>query len=655
MPGYGRCFSPSRHNAQGHSRTKRAWFCLVPSKLDLRSALDSTTAGLGVAPGDQPQPSTVIPGISRRWTRPTSVWIQCASAHCLHNAHQRCWRPGVERCWSQCATTSNTDNVHHCPNRGATALTTVFLAQSPIVVPRHPDVPHQHNARGRQWAHKARPHCGPNRVTATSKAGCIRHTLRLHARRTDAARPQSPALERHRAQSHSRTKRAWFCLVPSKLDPRSAQCSATARLWTILGIQPRPSSGIPGSTRRWMRPASVAIQRLHARWPHPTCQRRWLPKVELCWRTYVTASNVDYAQQCRNAASASPTTVFQTQSTIVASWHPNTSQRHNARGGHWAREAKPHRRRHEATPTVRRTHLCPKGASPSSSTMLQTQPTLVAPRHSDAAHRHNAQGGHWARAAKPHRCQQKATPTVRRAHCGPNKKTAAHKTGFAPHTLPLCARGADAARSQSPTLSRQQAQRHSRTKRASYAQCSPGQFPGQAGLSYPCPGLATTTVSPRRPWLTNVAQRQRATPATRGTTLAQRGIWTLCSPVRTLHSLAIPKPWPGTPWRNAAAARRRPRTSTARPMIPTIVVTPSQQRPRQAVDSVGPRPQPCLPPGTAAVVPPRRSVVLRPVSHTGNRYTVPVIRCSPETLTKAPHRATCRVISTHPQRDGERA
>jgi len=194
-------------------------------------------------------------------------------------------------------------------------------------------------------------------------------------------------------------------------------------------------------------------------------------------------------------------------------------------------------------------------------------------------------------------------------------------------------------------LCRHRAQSHSRTKSASYARCSPGQFPGQAGLSYPCPGLATTTVSPRQPWLTNVAQRQRATPATRGTTLAQHGIWTLCSPVRTLHSLAIPKPWPGTPWRNAVAARRRPRTYTALPMIATMVVTPLPQHAVQVTYSVGPQPQPCLPPGAAAVVPPRRSVVLCPVSRTGNRYPVPVIRCSPETLTKAPRRAACRVIS----------
>jgi len=194
-------------------------------------------------------------------------------------------------------------------------------------------------------------------------------------------------------------------------------------------------------------------------------------------------------------------------------------------------------------------------------------------------------------------------------------------------------------------LSRQQAQSHSRTKKASYAQCRSGQFPGQAGLSYPGPGLAIPTLSPRRPWLTNVAPRQRATPETGDFALPQRGDWTLCSPVRTLHSLAIPKPWPGTLWRNAAAARRRPRAFTERPMILTIVSAPSQQRARQAVDSVGPRPQPCLPPGAAAIVPPRRSVVLYPVCHTGNRYPVPVIRCITETLTKAPRRATCRVIS----------
>ena len=460
MPGYGRCFSPSRHNPRGHSRTKRGWFCLVPSKLDPRSALDSTTAGLGVAPGDQPQPSTVIPDISRRWTRPTRVWIQCASAHCQHNAHQRCWRSGVGLCW----------------------------------------------------------------------------------------RPRRPV------------------------------------------------------------------------------------------------SNVNSAQQCPKEESASSITVLQAQPIIVAPLHPSASHQHNARSGHWAREAKP-RRQHSAAPTVRHIRHCPKGESASPITVRQAQPTLVASRHPDTSQRHNARGGHWAHKGRLRRCQHEAAPTVCRTHRGPNKETAAHKTGFALHTLQLRAQATDIVRSQPLTLCRHRAQSHSRTKKASYARCSPGRFPGQAGLNYPYPGLATTTVGPRRPWLTNVAPRQRTTPETGDFALPQRGARTLCSPVRTLHSLVIPKPWPGTPQRNAAVARRRPRPATAFPTISTTVVTPSQHCTRQAVDSISPRPQPCLPPGAATVVPPRRSAVLCPVSRTGNCCTVPVIRGSPETLTKAPRRATCRVIS----------
>ena len=642
MPGYGRCFSPSRHNPRGHSRTKRGWFCLVPSKLDPRSALDSTTAGLGVAPGDQPQPSTVIPDISRRWTRPTRVWIQCASAHCQHNAHQRCWRSGVGLCWRPRRPVSNVNSAQQCPKEESASSITVFLAQSPIVTPWHPDVPHQHNARGGQWAHKARPHCGPNRRTTTSKAGCIRHTLRLRARRTDAARPQSPTVDRHRAQSHSRTKRTWFCLVPSKRNPRLARCSTTAGLGVAPGDQPRPSSGIPGRTQLRAQPTSGTTQRLHARCPHTTCQRRWLPKVELCWRTYVTASNVDYAQQGRNAASASPITVLQAQPTLVASWHPDTSQRHNARGRHWVHKGRLRRCQHEAAPTVCRTHHCSKGQSAAPTTMFVVQSPIVTPRHSSASHRHNARGGHWAHKGRLRRCQHEAAPTVCRTHRGPNKETAAHKTGFALHTLQLRAQATDIVRSQPLTLCRHRAQSHSRTKKASYARCSPGRFPGQAGLNYPYPGLATTTVGPRRPWLTNVAPRQRTTPETGDFALPQRGARTLCSPVRTLHSLVIPKPWPGTPQRNAAVARRTPRTSAARPMILAIGGASSQQRTRQAVDSVSPRPQPWSLPREAAVVPPRRSAVLCPVSRTGNCYPVPVIRCSPETLTKTPRRAACR-------------
>ena len=447
---------------------------------------------------------------------------------------------------------------------------------------------------------------------------------------------------RYEPRGHSRTKRGWFCLVPSRLDPRLARCSATAGHCVAPVDQPRPSNVILGSTRRWARPASVATQYLRAHCPPTSCQRRWLPKVELGWRTYVTASNVDYAQQCRNAASALPTTVLQAQPTLVAPRHSDTAHRHNAQGGHWARKAKLRRCRHEATPTVHRESQCPKGASTSITTVLQAQPIIVAPRHLADLRLHNARSWQWAHKARLRRCQHETTPTVRRARRGPNKETTTHKTGFAPHTLPLRARGADAARPQSPTLSRQQAQRHSRTKSASYARCNPGRFPGQAVLNYHCPGLATTTVGPRRPRQTNVAQRQRTTPATRSTTLAQHGIWTLCSPVRTLHSLVVPKTWPGTPWHSAAAARRRPRPATALPIISTTVVTPPQNCARQAVDSVSPRPQPCLPQGAAAVVPPRRNEVLCLASRTGNRYPVPAIRCIPETLTKAPRRDVCR-------------
>jgi len=1033
MPGYGRHFSPSRYEPRSHSRTKRAWFCLVPSKLDPRSAQCSAAAEPWGIRDDQPQPSTVIPGISRRWTRLANVATQCAPAYCPRTAPQRCWSPGTRLCWRQRTVTSNTNSAQQCPKEESASSITVFLAQSPIVAPWHFDVLRRHNARSGQWALKARPRRGPNRRTAASKAGCIRHTLRLRARRTDAARLQPPTVERHRAQSHSRTKRAWFCLVPSKLNPRSAQCSATARLWTIPDIQPQPTTVIPGSTRRgarpasvaapyasahclpigqqqrrspsiglgwrprrpaantnyaqqcpqgesaaattlfpaqpvvvaprqpsaslrhnarggqwahkarprrcqheftptvrrahrgiyretavhktgfaphtlplrawvsdaarsqppalerhraqshsrtkrawfclvpsrldprlarcsttaghcvapvdqprlsnvilgkprrWTRPTSVATQYLRAHCPPTSCKQRRSPSAGLCWRPRRPAANTNYAQHCPKEEIASPTTVLQAQPIIVASWHPDTSQRHNARGGHWARAAKPHRCQHETAPTVCRAHCginrvtaahktglalytlslrariidaarlqppalerhraqshsrtkrawfclvpskrnprlarcsttagpwgirdaqpqpssaipgstrrwmrpasvaiqrlrarcphptcqrrwlpkvelcwrtyvtasnvdyaqqCPKGESASITTMFGAQPIIVAPRHPSAPHRHNARGGYWAHKGKPRRCRHEATPSVCCAHRGLNKEIAGHKTGCEPHTLPLRARETDAALPQPPTLGRHRAQRHSRTKKASYARCNPGQFPGQAVLSYHCPGLATTTVSFRRPRQINVAQRRRTLLETRSTTLAQHGIWTPCNSVRTLHSLVIPKPWPGTPWRNAAVARRRPRTSAARPMVPTIALAqhgiwtrcstvrtlhslaipkpwpgtprrnaaarrrprsftgrpmvltivgaPSQQRTRQAVDSVSPRPQPWSLPREAAVVPPRRSAVLCPVSRTGNCYPVPVIRCSPETLTKAPRRAACRVIS----------
>ena len=520
MPGYGRCFSPSRHNPRGHSRTKRGWFCLVPSKLDPRSALDSTTAGLGVAPGDQPQPSTVIPDISRRWTRPTRVWIQCASAHCQHNAHQRCWRSGVGLCWRPRRPVSNVNSAQQCPKEESASSITVLQAQPIIVAPLHPSASHQHNARSGHWAREAKPR-----------------------------------------------------------------------------------------------------------------------------RQHSAAPTVRHIRHCPKGESASPITVRQAQPTLVASRHPDTSQRHNARGGHWAHKGRLRRCQHEAAPTVCRTHHCSKGQSAAPTTMFVVQSPIVTPRHSSASHRHNARGGHWAHKGRLRRCQHEAAPTVCRTHRGPNKETAAHKTGFALHTLQLRAQATDIVRSQPLTLCRHRAQSHSRTKKASYARCSPGRFPGQAGLNYPYPGLATTTVGPRRPWLTNVAPRQRTTPETGDFALPQRGARTLCSPVRTLHSLVIPKPWPGTPQRNAAVARRRPRPATAFPTISTTVVTPSQHCTRQAVDSISPRPQPCLPPGAATVVPPRRSAVLCPVSRTGNCCTVPVIRGSPETLTKAPRRATCRVIS----------
>ncbi len=710
MPGYGRHFSSSRYGPRGHSRTKRGWFCLVPSKLDPRSAQCSTTAEPWGICDDQPRPFNVIPGISRRWTRPGSVWIQCASAHCLHNARQRCWRPGVGLCWRPRRPVSNVNSAQQCPKEESASSITVLLAQSPVVVPRHPDAPHRHNARSGYWAREAKPrrcqqeaaptvhraHCGIDRGTAAYKTGFAFYTLPSRARGTDAARSQPPALERHRAQSHSRTKRGWFCLVPSKLDPRSARCSTTAGPWGICDDQPQPSNVILGSPRLRARSASVATQYLRAHCPPTSCKQRRSPSIGLGWRPRRPAANTNYAQHCPKEEIASPTTVLQAQSILVAPRHPSASHRHNAQGGHWAHKAKLRYCRHSATPIVRLTHQCSNKGTAVLITVFQTQPTLVAPRHPDAAHRHNAQGGHWAHKGRLRRCQQGATLIVHRARRGLDKETAAHKTGFAPHTLPSRARGTDTALPQHSALGRHRAQSHSRTKKASYARCNPGHFPGQAALSDPCPGLATTTVSPRRPWLTNVAQRQRATPATGGFALPKRGTWMLCSPVRTLHSLAIPKTWSRTPWRNAAAtkrrprsftgrpmiptialaqrgiwtlcspmrtlhnlevpktwlgtprrnaaiARRTPRTSAARPMIPTVVGALSQQRARQVVYSVTPRQQPWSLPREAAVVPPRRSVVLCPASRTGNLYTVPVIRCSPETLTKALHRDDCRV------------
>jgi len=598
MPGYRRHFSSSRYKSQSHSRTKRGWFCLVPSKLDSRSVQCSTTAGLCVVPGNQPQPSNVIAGISRRGTRPGSVWIQCASASCPHNARQRCWRLSAALCWPQRTATLNTNDVLQYRKRVNALTTTMFEAQPIVVTPWHPATAQRHTARGGHWARAAKPrrcqheatltvhraHRGTNRGTAAHKTGLALYTLSLRAWRTDTAPPPPPALGRHRAQSHSRTKRGWFGLVPSKLDPRLARCSTTAGHCVAPGDQPRPFNVILGSTRRWMWPGSVATQRLHARCPHTTCQRRWLPKGELCWRQRVAVSNVDHAQQRPQGKSTSPTTV------------------------------------------------------------LQAQSTLVAPRQPGASLRHNARDWQWAHKGKPHHCWHEATLTVHRAHRGTNRGTAAHKTGFALHTVQLRARATDAALPQPPALCRHRAQSHSRTKKASYAWCNPGRFPGQTLLNHPYSGLATTTVGHRQPRKTTVAQRQRPTPETRRITLAQCGIWTLCSSVRAVHSLAMPEAWAGTPWRRAAATRRRPRSSTARPMIATMVVTPLPQHVAQAVDSVSPRQPPCLPQGTAAVVPPRPSAVLCPASRTGNLYTVPVIRCIPKTLTKAPHRDTCRVV-----------
>jgi hypothetical protein len=582
MPTYGRHFSSSRYGSRSHSRTKRGWFCLVPSKLIPESSPGLTTVGPWGIHNAQPQPFGVIPGSTRRWPQPASVATQCTPAHCPRTVRQQRWSPSVGHCWRQRAVALSVNYVQQHPQGESTSPTTVCGAELLIVAPRQRSASRRHNVRGWQWAHKAGPcHCRhlvaptarrthqcSNKRTAAHKTKFAPYTVQLRARKTDAAQPSLPTLGRHRARSHSRTKRAWLCFMPSKLAPRSVQYSILADHGVILGIQPQPSSVILGSTRRWTWPASVAARCVFAQRLHTARQR--------CWSQCAAASDPDYAPRC------------------------------------------------------------PKGESASITTLCGAQSTIVAPRH-------NARSGQWAHKGKPRRCQHGAAPTVRAAQRCPNRGTAAHKTGLAPHTFQLRARGTDTVLPQPPALGRHRAQSHSRTEKASYARCSPGQFPGQAALNHHCPSLATTTVTHRRPQQANVVQRQRTMPETRSIALAQRGIWTLCSPVRALHSLAMTRGWPGTPWYSAVVTRRKPRPSTARPMIPTIVGALPHQRTAQAPYSVTPRQQPCSPQGAAADVPPRHGTVLCPASRTGNRYTVPVTRCIPETLTKAPHRDACRV------------
>jgi hypothetical protein len=798
----------SRHRARSHSRTKRAWFCFMLSKLDLRSAPCSILAGHCVTLGIQQQPSSVILGNTQRWAWAASVAARCAFAQHLHTTRQHCWSPSVGLCWSQCAaalsvnyvqqhpkreSTSSTTMLqaqssivaprqprallrhnargwqwahkagpyhcqhsvtpivylaHHCPNKGTAAPATVFQAQSPIVAPLYPNASRGHNTRGWQRAHKAGPHHRQHEVAPSARRThhCSNkrnapRILRFRTRQTATAQPRPPTLGQHRARSHSRTKRAWFCLVPSKLDPQSARCSILADHCVTPGIQPQPSSVIPGSTRRWTRPASVAARCAFAHCLHTTRQR--------CWSQCTAASNPDYALHCPKGESASPTTLCGAQSTIVAprqpsaaprygtrSWqwahkgklhrcqseatlivhpesqcpkkestsittlcgaqslivasrqpsaaprygtrgwqwahkakprsrqseatlivHPESqcpkkesaspttvcgvqsiivAPRHNARDWQWAYKGKPRRCHHEATLIVRRESQCPKGESASITTLCGAQSTIVAPRH-------NARDWQWAHKGKPRRCQHGAAPTVRAAQRCLNRGTAAHKTGLAPHTFQLRARGTDTVLPQPPALGRQRAQSHSRTKKVSCARCNPGYFPGQTALDHHCPSLATTTVSLWHPRQTNVAHWQHTTPETGDFTLTQRGILTLGSPVRALHSLAMTRDWPGTPWFNAAVTRCKPRPPTVRPMIFTIVGAPFQRSTNQATYSVGPGQQPWSPPRQIADVPPRRSVVVCPASRTGNLYTVPVIRCIPETLTKVPHRDACRV------------
>jgi len=707
MPGYRRHFSSSRYKSQSHSRTKRGWFCLVPSKLDSRSVQCSTTAGLCVVPGNQPQTSNVIAGFSRRGTRPGSVWIQCASASCPHNARQRCWRLSAALCWRQRTATLNTNDVLQYRKRVNALTTTMFAAQPIVVTPWHPDTAQRHNARDGRWAHKAKPRRCQHKATPTTRSArsdvnakttvhktrCAPYTVQLRARITDTALSQPPTLNRHQARSHSRTKRAWFCLVPSKRDPRSARCSTTVGHCVACDDQSQPSSVIPGNTQRWARPVSVAAQYASAVCPYTACLHWWTPGAGLCWRPRRPASNTGHAQQCPKGESASPTTLCGAQSTIVAPRLPSAAPRYGTRGWQWAHKSKLHRCQSEATLIVHSESQCPKEESASITTLCGAQSIIVAPRQPSASHRHNARSGQWAHKAKPRRCQYKATLIVHpesqcpkwestsittlcgaellivaprqpsaaprhnarsgqwahkgklhcRAHHCLKPRIAAHKTGLAPHTFQLRARGTDTVLPQPPALGRQRAQSHSRTKKVSCARCNPGRFPGQTALDYPCPDLATTTVSHRQSQQTNVAQRQRTTPETRGTTLAQRGILTLGSSVRAWHSLAITRLWPGTTWFNAAVTRRRPRPPTVRPMILTIVGAPFQRSTNQATYSVGPGQQPWSPPRQIADVPPRHGTVLCPASRTGNRYTAPVTRCVPETLTKAPHRDACRV------------
>jgi len=458
MPGYGRHFSSSRYNAQGHSRTISAVFAPYRHWQEPRSIHGTNVVAPVLSHGNHSPQRGKLTAVLR---------VVNATAQCL---------PAPDR--------YNAQRYHQGTNGG----------QSGQCHHAMPSLRRTHRAH--PWEVPAQS----SRLTA--------HTISTDARRPTAATQSSASRCRYDAQGHSRTKRAVFALYRQCREP-----------WSIHGTNISPPvlphdspSPQPGHPLMAVRPDNATAQRpptfywytahhchrstssgcsrqSHRVAPSPHCTHHAHP-----WEAPASPSRL--AAHTISTDTRRPTVATQSSASRCrydAQGHSRTKRAVFALYRQW-RKPRLIRGTNVVVPVLSHgSHLSEPGHP-----LMATRPSNATPQCLPVFCRYNAQRYH--RGTNGGQCGQchSTALSLRCTHRAYPWGAPAQPSGLTAHSINKCARRSNVVRRQSTSQCRYNAQGHSRTKRAVFALYrqwrKPRSVPSTNTVS---PGLASASPSPQ--------------------------------------------------------------------------------------------------------------------------------------------------------------